>query len=86
MLTSRDRVRLPVPVGAWRRSLLRTGLREVPVDGTIGIHAIELESFHADPSDRIITATAALNNAVLITADRRILDWPGTLSRFDARR
>lgn len=34
------------------------------------------DNFHADPVDRIITATARLNNYTLITADRKILDYP----------
>lgn len=34
------------------------------------------EQFHADPADRIITATARLLNAVLLTADRKILNYP----------
>lgn len=31
--------------------------------------------FHADPADRIITATARLFNATLLTADKKILDY-----------
>jgi len=34
------------------------------------------ESFHADPADRIITATARLKNYTLLTADRKILSYP----------
>jgi len=33
-------------------------------------------NFHADPADRIITATARLRNYKLLTADRKILDYP----------
>ena len=32
--------------------------------------------FHRDPADRFITATARLNRMVLLTADRKILDYP----------
>lgn len=32
--------------------------------------------FHRDPADRFITATARLNRMVVITADRKILDYP----------
>ncbi len=34
------------------------------------------ENFHADPADRIITATARLNGFTLLTADRKLLDYP----------
>ncbi len=33
-------------------------------------------NFHPDPADRIITATARLGNYKLLTADRKILDYP----------
>jgi PIN domain nuclease of toxin-antitoxin system len=34
------------------------------------------DNFHADPADRIITATARLNHCTILTADRKILDYP----------
>jgi PIN domain nuclease of toxin-antitoxin system len=34
------------------------------------------EGFHADPADRIITASARLFNCSVITADMKILDYP----------
>lgn len=39
--------------------------------------------FHADPADRLIVSTA-LDGHRLVTADQRILDWPGPLSRLRA--
>ena len=33
-------------------------------------------NFHPDPADRIITASARLGNYKLLTADRKILDYP----------
>ena len=66
--------------------MLGFGIEEVPVTGEIGIMAAELEDFPADPADRIIAATALTLGATLVTADRRILDWNGQLSRHDAGR
>jgi len=43
-----------------------------------------LNGFHADPADRFITATALRQRARLLTADRAILAWPGTLERLPA--
>ena len=34
------------------------------------------ESFHADPADRIITATSRLKKYSRLTADRKILSYP----------
>ena len=33
------------------------------------------ETFHRDPADRLIVATARVANATLMTRDRRILDY-----------
>jgi PIN domain nuclease of toxin-antitoxin system len=34
------------------------------------------DAFHTDPADRILTATARLNNYTILTADRKILAYP----------
>jgi PIN domain nuclease of toxin-antitoxin system len=34
------------------------------------------DEFHADPADRIITATARLKNFTILTADKKILAYP----------
>ncbi len=83
MLHSKRRITLLQDVGSWRDTLLQEGLVEIPVDGAIGIRANELTDFHPDPADRLIVATA-LGGHRLVTADRRILDWPGDLDRLDA--
>ena len=38
---------------------------------------------HGDPADRLIVATA-LEGYQLVTADHRLLQWPGNLSRLRA--
>ena len=48
--------------------------------------AVELEDLHGDPFDRIIVATALAEDAILLTAARPLLAWPGQLQRQDARR
>lgn len=67
----------------WRHNLLDGGLTELSVDGDIAVRAGLLSDMHGDPADRIIVATA-LEGHQLVTADRRILDWSGHLSRLDA--
>ena len=85
MLVQHGRLALDEAPTAFRRRTLDSGVAEVPLTGDIGIAAAELAGFHGDPADRIITATALARGATLITSDRRILGWPGSLTRQDAR-
>ena len=85
VLVERGRVELDKPTEVWRQELLRSGLIEIPLDGRIAITAIGLPGLHGDPADRFIAATAILNEARLITADRRLLNWSGPLECLDAR-
>ena len=84
MLKSKRRIDLPYTPEHWRRVQIEQGLIEIPVDGAIGSKAADLAEFHADPADRFIVATAMEKGCRLITADRRILDWPGELARLSA--
>ena len=83
LLKERHRIDFNEDVSRWRRILLREGLIEIPVSGEVAIRAAELQDFHRDPADRLIVATALAGHQ-LLTADRRILDWPGELDRLDA--
>lgn len=84
MLVRSGRLTLGLPTAEWYRGTLDRGILEAPVTGQIGILAGELAGLPGDPADRVITATAMVRNATLITADRRILDWSGTVLRHDA--
>ena len=83
MLENTKRLSLSADLGAWRASLLDAGLVEIGVDGAVGIRAGLLRDLHGDPADRLIVATA-LQGHQLVTADRRLLEWPGQLSRLRA--
>jgi len=61
------------------------GVREVLLSAEIAIRSSDLENLSGDPLDRLIVATALIEEASLMTADQRILDWPGRLHRQDAR-
>lgn len=84
MLQEKGRIQLPAELSTWRGALLREGLIEIPVDGAIAARAGSLRGIHGDPADRVILATA-LEGHQLITADTRLLDWPGDIARLDAR-
>ena len=85
MLKDKGRIRFPEDVGLWRREQLEQGVVEIAVDGDIGVRAVALADFHADPADRFIVATAQRGHR-LATADQRILDWPGEVHRLNALR
>lgn len=83
MLKSKNRINFPESLELWRRVQLEQGMVELPVDGRIGLRAAVLHDFHPDPADRLIVATA-LDGHRLLTADERILGWPGELDRLAA--
>ena len=83
MRVQKNHVNLGLTLDAWRRDLIDDGFIEIPVDGEIAMRAGLLPEMHGDPADRLIVATA-LGGHRLVTADRRILNWPGNLDRLDA--
>ena len=85
MLVSKERLEVGKPLAQWRKELLSAGLKELPVDGGLGIEAVGLPGFHGDPADRLIVATTLMSGCRLLTADREILGWQGGLEALDAR-
>ncbi len=84
MLIRKGRLDFRLDLDAWRQDLLDQGLVEIPVDGRTAARAGLLPNMHGDPADRLIVATALVGDHQLVTADRRILEWPGLLRRLDA--
>lgn len=64
---------------------LDKGTGEIALDGAVAAAAVSLAVPYKDPADRFIVATALAKDALLVTADERILAWPGKLRRQDAR-
>jgi PIN domain nuclease of toxin-antitoxin system len=64
--------------------MLSEGATELPLTGEIAILAGELEGLHADPADRFIAATAIAHDAMLVTADDRLLKWRHSMRRHNA--
>ena len=73
------------PISDWRGEVLRLGIREIPIDGLVGIEANELANMHDDPADRLIVATSLRLGASLVTSDARLLAWKGPLACISAR-
>ncbi|MXZ70576.1 MAG: type II toxin-antitoxin system VapC family toxin [Acidobacteria bacterium] len=75
-LHSLGRVRLAVPLRDWLEAAVAPPL--VRVHGVSPAIAAELgalpDSFHRDPADRILVATARVLGATLLTQNRRIIE------------
>ncbi|MFM8708025.1 MAG: type II toxin-antitoxin system VapC family toxin [Planctomycetia bacterium] len=71
----------------WVRSAVDSmEARSIDVDHRVAIEAYKLPGrFHKDPADRMLVATARINDLTLVTADERILAYREVRS-LDARR
>jgi len=74
MLISKGRLKLNMPTIDWLDNALNFNkIKLLPLTPEISVASTELDQdFHNDPADRIITATALLNNCELITKDKKI--------------
>ena len=76
MLHSLDRIRLAMPLRDWLSKAIAPPLvRTLGISPAIATEVAALpDSFHRDPADRIIVATARVLGATLLTQDRRIVE------------
>lgn len=75
-LVSLGRIQLIRPVREWLEMASSPPLvRLAPLTPTVAAEVAALpDSFHRDPGDRIIVATARVLGATVLTCDRRIID------------
>ena len=75
-LHSLGRIRLTIPLRDWLEKAVAPPLvRRIGISPAIAAELATLpDSFHRDPADRIIVATARTLGATLLTKDRRIID------------
>ena len=71
----------------WRARILSLGVREVALSAEIAMRASDLENLPEDPIDRLIVATALVEEALLMTADQVSStgreDWSGRTRVID---
>lgn len=74
-LANLKRIRLRLPVRDWLEAAVAPPLvRRVPISPAVAAEVAALpDSFHRDPADRIIVASARTTGATLLTQDRRII-------------
>ncbi|GHD53724.1 twitching motility protein PilT [Thalassobaculum fulvum] len=61
--------------GPLERLIEGSGFVPLPIDPAHGVMAGSLDWDHADPFDRVLVAQAAMENLVLVHADRAICDY-----------
>ena len=76
MLASLGRIRLALPLREWLDKAVAPPLvRRQGISPAVATEVAALpDSFHGDPADRILVATARVLGATLLTNDRRIVD------------
>ena len=77
MLESKGRIRLNLPCEQWVKEALNApGLTLMPLTPEIALDSSRLPgSFHGDPADRIIVATARRFGARLLTRDQKLIEY-----------
>lgn len=76
-LVEYGRLKLPVPVGEWLdQALAYPGMRLLGLTPQIAVDSTQLPgTFHRDPADQIIVATARVYDCPLVTIDGNILAY-----------
>ncbi len=76
MLAVLGRIEVSIPLRQWLESAAAPPLvQRCGISPAVAAAVAELpETFHRDPADRILVATARVHGATLVTRDRRIID------------
>jgi PIN domain nuclease of toxin-antitoxin system len=77
MQDAKGRITLDAPCDIWiERALAAPGVKLIPLTPRIAVDSTRLPgSFHGDPADRMIVATARATQATLVTCDGKILEY-----------
>ena len=77
-LAELGRLVLPCPVSAWfDQAVAYPGITLLELTPEVAVESTRLPgSFHRDPADQLIVATARVHDCALITADDRIREYP----------
>ena len=77
MMACRKKIEMKISPDEWLSYALdKTGIKVLEINPRIAIDVCYLPGdFHKDPADRLIVATARVNNLTLITRDEKILKY-----------
>ena len=88
LLTVRGKIELTFDPLRWiELTLMLPGFSLAPLTPEIAIGSASLEWSHRDPADRMMVSTAIVHDAMLLTADEKILAYAaaGHVKVIDAR-
>ncbi len=68
-----------VNAGILRRALLDNGYHEMAISSRHAVEIDVLPGLHKDPFDRILVAQALVEGFTLLTADRMLTQYPGSI-------
>ncbi len=76
-LVEKNRLILPLAIDKWLEvALAYPGVQLLNLSLPIVIDSTQLSSFHSDPFDQLIVATARFYNCPVLTVDAKILNYP----------
>lgn len=77
-LVELGRLQLTLPVEEWLAEALQyPGIQLFDLTPRLAVESTQLPgTFHRDPADQIIVATARVHGIALLTADGKIRDYP----------
>jgi PIN domain nuclease of toxin-antitoxin system len=77
-LVEYNRLTLPCPIREWfEQALAYPSIRLLNLTWQIALESTQLPgSFHKDPADQMIVATARIYDCPLLTVDEKILNYP----------
>jgi PIN domain nuclease of toxin-antitoxin system len=79
-LVELGRLQLAIPVDQWLALALQPPIQLLPLTPEVAVGSTQLPgSFHRDPADQMIVATARQCNCPLVTLDRLIRAYPHVL-------
>ncbi|MGB9497040.1 MAG: type II toxin-antitoxin system VapC family toxin [Dissulfuribacterales bacterium] len=78
MMVTKGHINVKINPKRWLNDAIgNSGLRVIELTPEIAMESCNLPgSFHKDPADRIIVATARTHNLTLLTKDRKIIEYP----------
>lgn len=75
--TNKGKIELPLKPEEWfKEAVKHHGIEEIQISSDIACKSALLPRIHDDPCDRIIIATAMVNNMTIITKDEVFLKYP----------
>jgi len=78
MMVNSGKVEINIPPDQWLDyAVNKTGLKVYDLNPRIATESCNLPGkFHKDPADRIIAATARINDLAVVTKDKKITRYP----------